>query len=306
MDDRVLYVAYGLLGTTVFLLVQAMWGFEREIQERGLEGEQAGAQRLSGLGRMLVVHVRWAGRVFSLVPPITAATQDPGFLLRTFHGFRARIDRSLVAAGKPYALSANDILGGIPVGFAFGFCVGFCLYLMTDRRFLLFPFPFLGVFYPMIWLRDQVLRRHNKIRRVLPFCMDLLTLSVEAGLDFAAALSRIITKLPAGPLADEVGLTLRELRMGKTRKEAFRDLANRIALDEVTNLCAALIQVEEIGASLGHILRVQAEELRQRRFRRAEKAAMEAPVKMLFPLIAFIFPTVFVVIFGPIIIRYFG
>ena len=119
MDDRVLHVAYALLGTTVFLLVKAMWGFEREIQERGLEGEQAGAQRLSGLGRMMVAHVRWAGRIFSLVPPITAATRDPGFFLRVFHGFRVGLERSLVAAGKPYALSANDILGGIPVGFAF-------------------------------------------------------------------------------------------------------------------------------------------------------------------------------------------
>ncbi len=303
--DLILLVAYGMVGLTTFLLVKAIWGFEMEIQERGQEGVLEGGQPQSPLGRVVLAHARFAGRIVgALVPrPKSEDAIDPNMMLGWVQILRRKIDRALVAAGQPYHLTGNEILGSVPLGLVVGMVVGIYLYMLTERRVLLFPFPFLGAAWPLVWLRDTLERRRLLVRRALPLCADMLTLSVEAGLDFTAALARMVSRLPPGPLADEIGQTLREIRMGKTRKDSFKGLSDRLQMDEVTNLCSALVQADEIGASMGHILRVQSEELRQRRFRRAERAAMEAPVKMIFPLVAFIFPTVFIVIFGPILIR---
>lgn len=303
--ESVELVMYGMVGITTFVLVKAIWGFEMEIQERGKEGVEA-IQPETTLARLVLSHMRFMGRIVGwLVPrPKSDKEIDPSLVIGWLQLLRRRLDRTLIAAGQPHRLIGNDVLGGVPLGAFIGVVVASYLYFLTGRRILLFPFPVLGFFWPFVWLRDRLRKRQNLIRRALPLCADMLTLSVEAGLDFTAALARMVSRLPAGPLTDEIAQTLREIRMGKTRKESFRDLSDRVHMDEVTNLTSALIQADEIGASMGHILRVQSEELRQRRFRRAEKAAMEAPVKMLFPLVAFIFPTVFVVIFGPLLIRY--
>jgi tight adherence protein C len=139
---------------------------------------------------------------------------------------------------------------------------------------------------------------------MLPYALDLLTLSVEAGLDFTAALARLVPKLRGTALAAEFGAMLRDIQLGKPRTEALRDMADRISMNEVNSFAAALIQADELGASIGVVLRVQADQMRNDRSNRAEKKAMEAPVKILFPLIACIFPTVFLIIFAPILIKY--
>ncbi len=303
--DAALWVMYGMVGLTTFVLVKAIWGFEVEIQERGQEGYEA-VQPESPLVRLVLAHVRVSGRIAGALIPCPKANEavDTGSLLGWIQVLRARTDRNLEAAGHPHHLSGNDILGACPLGFLAGLALSTYLYVLTERRILLFPFPIIGWFWSLIWLRDRVEKRKKLIRRALPLCADMLTLSVEAGLDFTAALARMVSRMPAGPLTDEVATTLREIRMGKTRREAFRALSDRVQMDEMTNLTSALIQADEIGASMGHILRIQSEDLRQRRFRRAERLAMEAPVKMVFPLVGFIFPTVFIVIFGPLFIRY--
>jgi len=146
-------------------------------------------------------------------------------------------------------------------------------------------------------------RRIHEIRKALPYTLDLLSLSVSAGLDFTEAILRIVGKLGPTPLAEELGEMLRQIRLGKSRKEALRDLSQRIDLPEVRSLVSALIQTDELGGQLGPILRAQAEQLRVQRSQRAEKLAMQAPVKILFPLIFFIFPTIFIMIFGPIALK---
>ena len=138
----------------------------------------------------------------------------------------------------------------------------------------------------------------------MPYALDLLTLSVEAGLDFTSALARIVPKLEGTALAQEFGELLRAIRLGKTRSEALRDMADRMGMAEVTSFTSSLVQADELGADLGPVLRVLAEQMRNDRANRAEKKAMEAPVKILFPLIAFIFPTVFIIIFAPMGINY--
>ena len=144
------------------------------------------------------------------------------------------------------------------------------------------------------------MKRHHAMVRALPYNLDLLTLSVEAGLDFAAALGKVVDKGRKGPLCDELSITLKELRLGKTRDEALRNLAARVELQSLTGFVQALVQADRMGTPLGKILRILSTQMRVERTQRAEKLANEAPVKLLVPLIGCIFPTIFLMLFGPI------
>ena len=159
---------------------------------------------------------------------------------------------------------------------------------------------------PMLWLRAAVRARQTAIVRALPFVLDLLTLSVEAGLDFMSALQRCTERPAVDPLTEELLRVVRETQVGTPRRDALRALAKRVAIPDVRSLVNALVQADELGVSVGAILRVQADQIRQRRFERAEKLANEAPVKLLAPLILFIFPSVFLVLLGPIFFRMSG
>jgi tight adherence protein C len=157
---------------------------------------------------------------------------------------------------------------------------------------------------PSLWLRRAVAVRHRSIERALPFVLDLLTLSVEAGLDFMTAIKRIIDRRSVDALNEELIRVFREVQLGKTRREALRDMADRAQQVDVQSVVNALVQADELGVSIGSILRIQADQMRTRRFLRAEKIANEAPVRMLFPLLGFIFPAVFIVLLGPVILQF--
>lgn len=161
-----------------------------------------------------------------------------------------------------------------------------------------------GWAYPAIWLRDRLALRQRELRRTLPFFLDLVTLCVEAGLNLQGAMAQAVAKGPAGVLHDEFQRVLRDLRAGKARAEALRDMAARVDEAGVSSFVSFVIQAETMGMNLGPVLRAQAEQRRSERFQRAEKLAMEAPVKMLFPLIAFIFPCTFIVLFFPIAVQF--
>ena len=220
-------------------------------------------------------------------------------------GYEDRMRRSLIKAGEPVGWKPEDILALQEVGFVAGLMLG--LLLMNALGFSLLwglPIAALGLFYPLIWVNDKVNRRHLLISRALPFNLDLLTLSVEAGLDFSAALATVVEKGKTGPLRDELQLVLKQLKMGKTREEALKSMIARVDLPALTQFVTALIQADKMGTSLGKILRIQSTQLRIERTHRAEKLANEAPIKMLFPLVACIFPTVFMVLFGPIVFAF--
>jgi len=157
--------------------------------------------------------------------------------------------------------------------------------------------------FPGLWLRRAVLQRHRSIQRAMPFVLDLLTLSVEAGLDFMNAMQRIVEKRKVDAVGEEFIRVLREIQLGKTRRNALKDMAERVDQSELRSVVNALVQADELGVGIATILRIQSDQMRQRRFERAEKLANEAPVKMLFPLVAFIFPSVFLVLLGPIILQ---
>ena len=153
---------------------------------------------------------------------------------------------------------------------------------------------------PLLRIRDRVRARHRGIVRALPYAIDLLTLSVEAGLDFTAALAKVVEKGRRGPLRDELSVALKELRLGKTREEALRDLSRRLAVPGLTSFVQALVHSDRMGTPLGKVLRVLSTQMRVERTQRAEKLANEAPVKLLLPLVLCIFPTLFLMLFGPI------
>ena len=161
----------------------------------------------------------------------------------------------------------------------------------------------LGWLLPVSWLREQRAARVKFVGRALPFYLDVITLSVESGANLTGALQYAVAKGPTGPLREEIERVLTEVRAGRTRAEALRAMAHRLDLPAVSNWVAALVGAEKQGSSLGPILRAQAEQRRQERFQLAEKLAMKAPVKMLFPLLIFIFPCTFVLLLFPVVVR---
>jgi tight adherence protein C len=161
-----------------------------------------------------------------------------------------------------------------------------------------------GAVLPYLWLGGRIRTRQSTIMKSLPDSFDLITTCVEAGLGLDAALSRVAEKVE-GPFADELSHTLREIGLGKARRDALKDLGERTGVQDLIAFVHAIIQAEQMGTSVGQVLRVQADQMRIRRRQRAEEQAQKAPVKMVFPLVLCIFPTLFLVILGPAAITVF-
>lgn len=289
-----------LFGACAFLLVRFLYpeALIHEVQEKAREARNR----------------QEAGRVKGYAPPA-----PPGHLkaiggavvekLGNYNerlvkpAFRDKMKRRFTAMGRP-EFRAQDFLAHQEIWcLLFGI---FGLILMNAIKRPLWnaaPFAAFGWVFPYIWLSDQIKKRQRAIQRALPYNIDLLTLSVEAGLDFQAALGTVVEKGMPGPLLEEFNILLSEIRLGKTRAEALRNTADRIQLTEVSAFVANLVQADKMGTSLGKVLRIQSTQMRIARTHRAEKLANEAPLKMLLPLIGCIFPTVFLVLFGPIVYR---
>lgn len=261
-------------------------------------------------------HERRIPFLFRAILPLT--TRLNGFFgMPGFNRARARVHQQLVQAGFDDALMPDEFLS-IQALMTFGVGCGLALSLLAltalsksgvDAALQSRPLAlavlcvvFCGL-YPSMWLSRAIRLRLHSIIRALPFVIDLLTLSVEAGLDFMAAIKNIVSRRDPDPIGEEWNRVLLEIQLGKTRREALKNMAARIRQTDVQSLVNALVQADEMGVSIGSILRIQADQIRQRRFTRAEKLANEAPVKMLFPLLVFIFPAVFLILLGPVILQ---
>lgn len=251
--------------------------------------------------------------LFRLLLPL-APNLTPLFERSVFEKSRTTLDRNIVSAGFEGLIRASEIMAlRVILPIVFGAPWIFFIYgsvsanpnsILGKLSWLLYIVgPLLFSFLPVTWLNRSLKTRHKSIQRSLPFVLDLLTLSVEAGMDFMTALQRNVERRTVDPLAEELIRVIREIQLGKTRREALRGISDRINLQDIRSVVNALVQADELGVSIGSILRIQADQIRQRRFERAERMANEAPVKMLGPLLLFIFPAVFFVLMGPVIYR---
>ena len=174
--------------------------------------------------------------------------------------------------------------------------------LLSAQEFVALKLMLLWVL-PDIWLYGAVRRRHLSIQKSLPFVLDLLTLSVEAGMDFINALQRNCRSRRLDPLNEELLRMTKEIQVGSSRRDALKNMAERVRQPDLKAVAGALIQADDLGVSIGAMLRIQSEQLRSRRFDRAEKLAAEAPVKMLGPLMLCICPAVFIILLGPVLVQ---
>lgn len=208
-------------------------------------------------------------------------------------------------AGLDYTLNPAQFLGGrilwglLAALLAYWLAASFHFFSLT---LLSIAFA-IGFYFPAIWLSDLIQLRRKQMIKTLPFFLDIITLCVESGLNINSALQQAVAKGPKGVLQSEFQRVLRDIRAGSNRSDALRNMAQRLNHSAITNFTSTLIQAEASGMSLGPILRAQSEQRRNERFTQAEKVAMEAPVKLLFPLIVFIFPCVFIILLFPIVMK---
>ena len=222
-------------------------------------------------------------------------------------GARDAIRRKLVMAGSPFGWDPDRVLvakvacltGGTVLGLLFLAVFSFAWPL---RVLGFLAISLLGYWLPNIVLTNAVQRRQSEVRSALADSIDLLTICVEAGLGFDAALAHV-SKNTSGPLADEFYRTLQEVQLGRSRNEAMRNLADRSNVPELRAFVLAMVQADIFGVSVANVLRVQAKDMRIKRRQLAEERAMKVPIKVLFPVLFCIFPALFVVILGPAIMR---
>jgi tight adherence protein C len=217
------------------------------------------------------------------------------------------IQKKLIQAGFAGRMQSSDFLGmkgfGALAGAGFGLLVATRLlagFGAVGIFVMMLLFGLLGYFVPDLWLSGRGTTRRDTIQRALPDAIDLLTISVEAGLGFDAALGRVVEKSD-NLLTRELGRVLAEMRVGVARRDALRSLVERTGVDDLAVFVTAIIQAEQLGASIANVLRIQSTEMRVRRRQRAEVLAHQAPIKMLFPMVFLIFPPILIVVLGPAI-----
>jgi tight adherence protein C len=227
----------------------------------------------------------------------------------TSQSFSQTTEKRLALAGNPGDLRVADWLGIKAIGALIGAGLFLLLFVIIGfmalpviLRFVMIPIgAAFGYTLPEFWLGGRVRKRQKAILLMIPDALDLLTISVRAGLGFDGALGKVVEKLK-GPLTEEFRRALAEIRVGKARRDALRDIIPRTEVPALTNFIGAIIQAEQLGVSISKVLQVQSEQLRIERRQRAEEMAAKAPIKMLFPLVGCIFPSLFIVILGPAII----
>jgi tight adherence protein C len=205
--------------------------------------------------------------------------------------------------GKPYNTIQPYTYVSFQIFAGFGLTLFLSFILSTVNIALLLIFMALGFFMPYYILKEKVKDKHKAIFRQIPDILDLLTLMIEAGLDFNAALNRIVT-IEKGELVDEFSVVLQEIKLGKPRMEAYSDMSKRINYTPLSSVISSITNALNTGGSMGNTFRTLSAQFRIERSQLAEKLAGEAPLKLMFPLVIFIFPTIFIVIFGPIIISF--
>jgi tight adherence protein C len=216
--------------------------------------------------------------------------------------YKSRMKKYIITAGMDEQVDSDDMIGfqiSVMVLFIF---MGAVLF---DGTFVLFVFALIGVGYPYLWLYGKKKERQEKIRLSMPDVVDILSLSVEAGLAFNVAVQKVceIYRKDTDPFVVELYLMDQNIKFGRSRNEALKIMAERVDLMELDSFTSTLIQAEKMGSSISTVLRYQAERMRSERFMKAERLGAQASQKLLVPMMVFIFPVIFIVIFGPYLIQ---
>jgi tight adherence protein C len=302
-----LWLAIALVGTflTIFLI-----GVIVDMAMRERNRPQALLQSAAGTIVTDSVDLRQeqlSGNVFerSLMP--SAGRVGRRIVRLTPIDLYGRIERKLVLAGNPAGLDAERIVAFKIIGAIVGIVLGIFLSSLLDWAILwkgvvIGLVAWIGYLLPSMQLSSVAAGRQKEIQRELPDVMDLLTISVEAGLGFDSALSQVTKNVP-GVLSEELSRLLQEMQIGVGRAEAFRHLGERTDVPELQSFVLSMIQADLFGVSIANVLRSQSRELRQKRRQRAEELAQKIPVKLLFPMIFLVLPSMFIVLLGPGVIE---
>ena len=285
----VIYTAYLLIGLSAFVLARMMM----DEQESRAAQENLSDLKDRKASNALVKLLRPFFTQY-IVPMIRG---KPLWDLK-----RKEFKRRIIAAGLKEELTADEFISFKVLLIIFFPVVGGLLNaggLLELAWYYVLGSGVIGWFYPNFMVHGRIQDRQKKVIRAMPFIVDLLALSTEAGLDFVGAIGKVVEKAKPSPIIEEFGQMLKEIKVGASRQEALREMAARISMTEVNSFVAILISADQMGASIGKILRQQSEQIRVERMLRAEKAGAAAAQKVILPLVLFILPAIMLMIFGP-------
>jgi tight adherence protein C len=295
------YAALGLIFLAVYLVANAV--FEEEDKFKASE-------KLEDAGVEIVKKEDIDGFVLKYSRPFFKRYFSPIVQnMRKKKDIKERYRRKLASAGLSKKMTPEDFYA-----FKLFLIIGFPVVFLGLRAFLEETWPLsitpiiaiVGYFYPDIWINGVIQKRQEKIIQGMPFIVDMLALSVEAGLDFVAAMTKVIEKAPPSPLSEEFETLIKEIKIGSSRAEGLRQLSWRVDILSISSFTATLIAADSVGASIGPILKQLSIELRQKRSSDAEKKGATAATKILFPMMLFIIPSVFFIIAAPIALQFMG
>jgi tight adherence protein C len=293
------YVGLGLIFLAVFLISKTIFQDEDQFQAQEKLEDKTQLADIAKHGLILRYSRPFFKRYFS---PIVSGMKNK-------KTFKDKYRKKLAASGLTNVLSPEDFFA-----FKLFLILGFPILFMAVRTFLeeTWPLQFIplialiGFYYPDFWIKGKIQQRQDDIIRAMPFGVDMLALSVEAGLDFIAAMSKVIEKAKANALTEEFEILIREIKIGASRADALRNLAWRVDLIQISSFAATLIAADSVGASIGPILKSLAVEIRQKKSAQVEKAGATAATKILFPMLFLIVPSVLLIVFAPIVLEMIG
>ncbi len=287
--EYVLYTGYGLLFSAVFMF------FHMILSEQENMNAQENLRELDGK--------KSSNQFIRMTRPFFA-----NYILPAVRGkkklekWRVKYRRKIISAGLVKEINAEEFISfKILLIFLFPIIGGFLKAGdFADVPPWAFPvLPVVGFMYPDFWVDGLIKERHKKVIKSLPFVVDLLSLSVEAGLDFIGAIGKVVEKAESSPLIDELEQVLKEIKVGSSRTAALKEMALRINMQEVNSFVAVLVSADQMGAPIGKVLRQQSDQIRTLRFVRAEEAGAKAAQKLMIPTFVLILPAIFLVMLGP-------
>ncbi|MBI2521258.1 MAG: type II secretion system F family protein [Bdellovibrio sp.] len=296
-SDLLMYAAVILIGLSVFLFAKMVFQDESQFKAGEQLEDTVSKADIAKHGIVLQYSRPFFKRYIS---PVVSSMKYKRVL-------KEKYKRPLAAAGLTNLMSAEDFYS-----FKLFLIIGFPVVFMGVRAFLEETWPLslmpllgsIGFFYPNIWINGKKQQRQVDVINSMPFCVDMLALSVEAGLDFIAAMTKVVEKAKPSALTEEFQILIKEIKIGASRAEALRNMSWRIDLIQISSFCATLIAADSVGASIGPILKSLAVEIRQKKSSDIEKRGATAATKILFPMLFLITPAVLLIVAGPLVVEF--